>query len=103
LTPDRHLAQAFSDQNFHYRFEAYVRNEPDRNGQIPTKEEPLVYNLVGDIEQRNSLVLTYDDFFDYMQSTFRGNSMSTLLKDNLLAADCFLFLGMPPDDWRMHQ
>lgn len=102
LTPDRHLAQAFSDQSFHYRFEAYVRNEPDRNGQIPTKDEPLVYNLVGDLEQRNSLVLTYDDFFDYMQSTFRGNSMSTLLKDNLLSADCFLFLGMPPDDWRMH-
>jgi hypothetical protein len=102
LTPDRHLAQAFTDQHLHYRFEAYVRNEPDRNGQLPTKSEPLIYNLVGDIDQRNSLVLTYDDFFDYMQSTFRGNSMSTLLKDNILSADCFLFLGMPSDDWRMH-
>jgi hypothetical protein len=102
LTPDRHLAQAFTDQNLHYRFEAYVRNEPDRNGQLPTKSEPLIYNMVGDLEQRNSLVLTYDDFFDYMQSTFRGNSMSTLLKENILSADCFLFLGMPPDDWRMH-
>ncbi|WP_020571221.1 SIR2 family protein [Neolewinella persica] len=102
LTPDRHLAQAFTDQNLHYRFEAYIRNEPDRNGQLPTKSEPLIYNMVGDLEQRNSLVLTYDDFFDYMQSTFRGNSMSTLLKENILSADCFLFLGMPPDDWRMH-
>jgi len=29
-------------------------------------------------------------------------SMSTLLKDVILSADYFIFLGMPRDDWRMH-
>ncbi|MBB4080553.1 hypothetical protein GGR28_003187 [Lewinella aquimaris] len=102
LTPDRHLAAAFKEKGYACEIGEYVRNEPDRNISVPDKHRPLVYNLVGDLEQRNSLVLTYNDFFNYMESTFRGNSMSILLKDNILSAECFIFLGMPPDDWRMH-
>ena len=102
LTPDHHLADAFARQGFRYRFDAYVRNEPDRNTEAPTQDIPLVYNLSGDLNQRNSLVLTYNDFYDYIQSTFRGNSMSLMLKDHILSADYFVFLGIPLEDWRMH-
>ncbi|MEL6356619.1 MAG: SIR2 family protein [Bacteroidota bacterium] len=102
LTPDKHIADAFDRQGFRYRSDTYVRDQPDRNTKLPTKDQPLVYNLLGELNERNSLVLTYNDFYDYIQSTFRGNSMNALLKDVILSAEFFVFLGMPEDDWRMH-
>lgn len=102
LTPDHHLEATLERKGYQYRPGVYVRNQPNRNTEVPTQQVPMIYNLVGNLEQRNSLVLTYDDFFDYIQSTVRGVSMSSLLKDNILSADYFIFLGLPEDDWRMH-
>lgn len=102
LTPDHHLEATFDKKGFRHRPGVYVRNQPNRNTEVPTQQVPMIYNLVGNLDQRNSLVLTYDDFFDYVQSSVRGVSMSTLLKDNILSADYFIFLGLPEDDWRMH-
>lgn len=102
LSPDYHLREAYEEQNLPYRFDAYTRNEPDRNTEVPTAEVPLLYNLVGELGNRNSLVLTFDDFFDYLESIFRGNSMSTMLKNNILDAQYFLFIGMPFEQWFVH-
>lgn len=102
LTPDHHLEATFERKGFRYRPGVYVRNQPNRNTEVPTQQVPMIYNVVGNLDQRNSLVLTYDDFFEYIQSTVAGKSMSTLLKDNILSADYFVFLGLPEDDWRMH-
>ncbi|PHI19070.1 hypothetical protein CEQ90_14950 [Lewinellaceae bacterium SD302] len=102
MTPDQHLASTFDDLGYRYRPCTYVRNQPNRDTEVPTQQVPMIYNMVGHLDQRNSLVLTYDDFFDYIQSTSRGVSMSSLLKDNILSADYFIFLGLPEDDWRMH-
>lgn len=102
LTPDLHLRQAFEGQQLPYRFDAYVRNMPDRNTEAPTAELPMVYNLLGEINNRNSLVLTFDDFYDYLESVFKGNSMSNMLKNNILDAQYFLFIGIPFDQWFVH-
>lgn len=102
LTPDHHLEATFERKGYRYRPGVYVRNQPNRNTEVPTQQVPMIYNIVGNLDQRNSMVLTYDDFFDYIQSTVRGVSMSSLLKDNILSADYFIFLGLPEDDWRMH-
>lgn len=101
LTPDDKLRQAFTGQAAD--FETYVRNKPYKEGlQPPTSDRPLVYQLLGNLEDRNSLVLTYDDFYDYLKSVFTGNSMSPNLKDEIIKAEYFLFLGMPFDQWYMH-
>lgn len=102
LTPDYHLRDTFKKQSLPHRFESYVRNEPNRNTDLPTSELPLVYNLVGELNNRNSLVLTFDDFYDYLESTFKGNSMSSLLQNNIFEAQYFLFLGVPFDQWFVH-
>jgi hypothetical protein len=102
ITPDRHLQKAFEEQHLPHRFDAYVRNQPDRNTDAPTADMPLVYNMIGDINIRNSLVLTFDDFYDYLESVFKGNSMSNMLKNNILDAQYFLFIGIPFDQWFVH-
>jgi SIR2-like domain/Effector-associated domain 11 len=101
LTPDSLLRQAFEGQAAD--FEVYVRNKPYREDLLlPSADRPLVYQLLGSLEDRNSLVLTYDDFYDYLKSVFVGNSMSPILRDAIMAADYFLFLGMPFDQWYIH-
>ena len=102
LNPDHHLQQAFEQQGLPHRFDAYVRNQPDRSAEPPTAELPLVYNMVGELNKRNSLVLTFDDFYDYLESVFKGNSMSGMLKNNILDAQYFLFIGIPFDQWFVH-
>jgi hypothetical protein len=102
LNPDDRLYKAFAAYPT-ARFEAYVRNEPARTDlSKPTADEPLVYNLLGRLEDRNSLVLTYDDFYDYLKSVFAGSSMSAVLKDTILNANQFIFLGIPFDQWYVH-
>ncbi len=101
MTPDTKLRQAFS--GYAADFETYVRNKPYREDvPVPTPERPMVYQLLGNIEDRNSMVLTYDDFYDYLKSVFTGNSMSPMLKDAIIGAEYFLFLGMSFDQWYNH-
>ncbi len=101
LNPDDKLRRAF--QGHSASFETYVRNQPYREDlEPPTSDRPIVFNMLGQLEDRNSLVLTYDDFYDYLKSIFEGKSMSPILKDALLKAEYFLFLGIPFDQWYIH-
>lgn len=100
FNPDDTLKKSFGDNN--YVFDAYIRNLPYNELTYPTADRPLIYNMLGKLEDRNSLVLTHDDFYDYLESIFKGNSMSPILKDTILNAEYFLFVGMPFDQWYIH-
>ncbi|MEM8527104.1 MAG: SIR2 family protein, partial [Bacteroidota bacterium] len=102
ITPDYHLLNTFENLGLKYNFDSYFRNQPNRNQDIPSVDIPLIYNLLGELKYRNSLVLTYDDFFDYLESVIKGNSMSKLIKNNLLDAQYYLFIGIPFDQWFVH-
>ncbi|MCB9333386.1 MAG: SIR2 family protein [Lewinellaceae bacterium] len=74
----------------------------DQHAPIPTVKQPLVYNLLGSIEKPESLVLTHDDLFDYLESVFQAQSMSDKLKDHIInTAQSIIFLGIPFDRWYM--
>ncbi|HEY3115553.1 MAG TPA: CHAT domain-containing protein, partial [Chloroflexota bacterium] len=65
----------------------------------PTDKRPLVYHLFGRLEDEESVVLTEDDYLEYLVG-WRSKSgtipgvVNTALKDGSL-----LFLGFRPDDW----
>lgn len=102
LNPDDHLRLAFQDQHLPHFYGTYVRNTPAPSYQTPSPEKPLIYNLLGELSQCNSLVLTFDDFYDYLESVFKGNSMSDMLEKTILDAEYFLFIGIPFDQWFVH-
>ena len=65
----------------------------------PTKKEPLVYHLFGQMRQPYSLVLTEDDHFNYLIGATTNKDLIPEVvrraqKDRLL-----LFLGFRLDDW----
>ncbi len=101
--PDYLLRDTFEELKFPHRFDAYRKKKPfDPDVFRPTAQLPLLYNLMGELNQRDSMVLTYDDFYDYLESIFQGNCMAPLLKEEIAQADNFIFLGLPFDRWYMH-
>lgn len=100
LTPDNILARTFDVMGLDYQPDFYFRNrKASEQFERPTKNKPLIYNLLGNIEEPESLVLTHSDFFDYLQSVFNAKSMNTLLKDELENMDRYIFLGLPYEKW----
>lgn len=107
FTPGYHLPDTFESLDFAFNFLSYEKKQPfdktaEANKFKPTKLKPLVYNMLGEFKKRNSLVMTYNDFYNYMESTFEANSMSPVLKENIWEADYFIFLGLPFDRWYVH-
>ena len=100
LTPDNILARTFDTYHFPYYSDFYFRHKkaPERF-EVPSPEKPLIYNLLGNIDEPDSLVLTHRDFFSYLDSVFNGNSMNKDILQELENAECYIFLGLPYERW----
>jgi hypothetical protein len=89
-------------QVFFYRWRE-VLFEPVELSEDPTEQEPLVYQLFGSLEDPDSLVLTMDDYFDYLIAISKNMAKAkgpipkeviTALTDKAL-----MLLGFQLDDW----
>ena len=102
-TPDNLLLQTFKRLQFNVSSGYYWKNHPpEREVKVPTRQQPLVYNMLGSIEHPESLVLTHDDLYGYMESIFGKVSMPRNLKYHITNnAKQLLFLGIPFDRWYM--
>ena len=65
----------------------------------PTPERPIVHQVFGVFDEPDSLVLTEDDFFDYLiEASFY--ELLPKVVTGTLTASTLLFLGFHLDDWR---
>jgi len=64
----------------------------------PTYGEPVVYHAFGLFGSPSTLVLTEDDFFDYLIATAQYSLMPTVVR-GALTSGSLLFLGFRFDDW----
>lgn len=65
----------------------------------PTAQEPLIFYLFGSLQQPRSLVITEDDYLDYVIYVHRNNTLPALVRD-ALASTALLFFGFQPSDWQ---
>lgn len=100
LTTDNILARTFDSYDLSYSSDFYFRNrKTSEHFEKPSKDSPLIYNLLGNIEEPESLILTHNDFFDYLESIFIGNNMSEELRYEIEVAERYIFLGLPYEKW----
>ncbi len=71
-------------------------DEPDYQ---PDNEHPLVYHLFGRIHQQESLVLTEDDYFDYLIGVTGNKELIPGAVRRNLVDTALLFVGFKLDDW----
>lgn len=72
--------------------------EPDYT---PTEQRPLVYHLFGRFGSDRSLVITEDDYFDYLIGVSRNWQLIPKRVLQKLANSSLLFLGFQMDDWTL--
>ena len=76
-----------------------VPKRPQPKFEAPTPEKPWVYHIFGRFGMADSLVLTEDDFFDYLIASSRLDLLPPRLTGPLMQSS-LLFLGFRLDDWR---
>ncbi len=102
LTPDNLLEKTFLEKQFNCKTDFYWKNRtPSTSVNLPSKHRPLIYNMFGSIKERDSLILTHEDLFDYFNSILGARSMPDELKNLISQTDNFLFLGIRFDRWYM--
>ncbi len=65
----------------------------------PTPQKPLVYCLFGQMQDLDSMVLTEDDYFDYLIGVTSNKDLIPGVVRRALADTALLFLGFQMDDW----
>jgi hypothetical protein len=81
------------------RLGAEVPTEPKPKNESPSPDAPWVYHVFGVFGERDSLVVTEDDFFDYLIATSTDKLMPRKIRGSLVQ-NSLLFLGFRLDDWR---
>jgi hypothetical protein len=66
---------------------------------IPDERRPLIYHLFGRLEEADSLVLTEDDYFDYLIGVTSNKELIPSVVRRKLSDTALLFLGFQLDDW----
>ncbi len=66
---------------------------------LPSPEQPLIFYLFGLTKVPNSLVLTEDDYFDYLIGVTRNKKWIPPVVSDAIADSGLLFLGFRLEDW----
>ncbi len=106
--PDEGLRRIFEQEGVSSQFSYYHRKgtpKPHERIIAHPWEHRLIFNLFGKTGERDSLVLTHEDLFDYLKSILGAKPLSDdlyiHLSEALMEADDFIFLGFQFDHWYM--
>lgn len=100
-SPDRLFQKASAKLGLPFQYDYHYPNKPAREPEEPSPETPYLYNLMGDLDRRESMVLTHEDLFGFMESLMEGKSMPRVLRQKINTAYSFIFLGLPFGKWHM--
>jgi hypothetical protein len=64
---------------------------------VPSEEQPLIFHMFGNFRTENSLVLSEDDYFEYLVNV-NSFGLPVVIQD-LLNSHALLFLGFRLSDW----
>ena len=83
------------------RWNMLVRTEPSRfdNGYEPTAANPVVFHLHGHTELPSSMVLTEDDYFDFLVNVSSDQMLIPRRIQKALTETSVLFIGYGLADW----
>jgi hypothetical protein len=100
LSPDLVLKNAFEKQNFQYDFKFYHKGKQQEEIKLyPTEKVPMLYNLLGNFEAPDSMVLCFDHLFDYLISIFGKYELPAIIRDVLKKGQTIFFLGFKYERW----
>jgi TIR domain/SIR2-like domain len=100
LFPDTRLKRIFEEQNLNFEYSHYPRESNPEPVNKPTKNKPLIYNLLGDLNEDGG-ILTFDQLFDYLSRIMGKYELPKTLQEVLKKAQTFIFLGVHFERWHV--
>jgi hypothetical protein len=98
LMPDDRLQRIFSSQNLDYSYGHYPREGAHAPIEKPTKEKPLIYNLLGDFNELDAII-TFDHLFTFLSGIMGKRELPQTIQETLKKARTFVFLGVHFEKW----
>ncbi len=102
LTPEDFMTRAFraagkaGAQSLHYNF----RKERNTPVEAPGPAKPLVYNLLGTLNDPESLVLSQEDRVEFIKNVVKGNpGIPNAVMSHFDNRKTFIFLGFDLENW----
>ncbi len=99
LNPDKFFYEYLKKNGINADYSYYDKNKPLGEIKVPTKTNPLVYNLLGDIDETETLVLTHQDLFEFLEGALNRSKLPDNLREILASAHSFIFLGFKFEKW----
>lgn len=100
VNPDDLMNRAFEESGIDLRHDFYRKRHNPKEFDEPIKpSNPVLYNLFGNVEDEESLVLTHDDMFDFLLSILGDNQLPNEMRSALQTADDYIFLGFDFGKW----
>lgn len=100
-TPDYALKHTFDAMAFPYQFMTYHKLENPKEIEKPSVQKPLIYNLFGEINEPQSLILTFNDLTEFLFNVKAKHQLPNNLKISIAQTRLFLFLGFDLEKWYM--
>ena len=98
LMPDDRLQRIFISQNLDYNYGHYPREGAHAPIEKPTKEKPLIYNLLGDFSELDAII-TFDHLFTFLSGIMGKRELPQVIQETLKKAWTFVFLGVHFEKW----
>jgi hypothetical protein len=100
VLPDKTMNNIFKTANYDFQHSYYNRKQL-RNVEPPTKDKPLLYNLLGCVEDDETLILSHRDLYKTLRAIDHGETFPKTLKSTIQKAQNIIFLGFDDERWYM--
>lgn len=100
LSPNTLLEEAYGE-DFAYHTDFYNKKKKPQPYVPGRKDDPLLYYMRGKMTADESMVISHNDLFDYLESMYDAKSMDTDFKNFLKNSKYYIFLGLPFESWYM--
>jgi hypothetical protein len=94
-----HARDVFEWPRSHFEDPSVFGSEPFRSRYKPSPEQPLVYHLYGQLRLPPSVVLTEDEYFDYLIGATANKGLTPTPVREALGFSSLLFLGFRLEEW----
>ena len=105
LSPDQLLSKAMEELGLPHHFHFYDKKKYNKTLDQkvldfqPSASNRLVYNIFGSTDSETSMILTYDDLFEFLQKIFQNHSLPDVVRESILDANYFVFVGFNYNSW----
>ena len=96
ITPDDTMHQIFEKYNKKHDFLYF--NSTKQQTEEPTKESPIIYNLLGNTKINGKYIFTHEQFYEYINSK-QEVKIPTEVETKVSEAAHYLFIGIDFNKW----